>query len=41
MCTIDATYGPLAGEELEPVIHADHFWFAWAAFKPETRVFES
>ena len=34
-----ATDGPLAGEELEPVVHGDHFWFAWAAFNPDTRVF--
>ena len=34
-----ALSGPLAGEELEPVVHADHFWFAWAAFKPDTRIF--
>jgi len=30
--------GPLAGSALEPVVHADHFWFAWAAFAPETRI---
>lgn len=34
-----ATAGPLAGERLTPVVHGDHFWFAWAAFKPETAVF--
>ncbi|MCH7718059.1 MAG: DUF3179 domain-containing protein, partial [Chloroflexi bacterium] len=34
-----AVGGPLAGEELEPIVHGDHFWFAWAAFNPETRVF--
>ena len=27
-----ATAGPLAGSQLEPVIHANHFWFAYAAF---------
>ncbi|MDA1036079.1 MAG: DUF3179 domain-containing protein, partial [Chloroflexi bacterium] len=26
--------GPLAGAQLERVVHQDHFWFAWAAFKP-------
>ncbi len=31
-----ATSGELEGEELVPVIHGDHFWFAWAAFKPDT-----
>jgi hypothetical protein len=34
-----ATAGPLAGSRLEPVIHGDHFWFAWAAFKPVTRIY--
>jgi hypothetical protein len=31
--------GPLAGEILTPVVHGDHFWFAWAAFKPDTIIF--
>ena len=30
--------GPLAGEQLTPVVHANHFWFAWAAFRPDTEV---
>ena len=29
---------PLAGRQLEPVVHGNHFWFAWAAFAPETTV---
>ena len=33
-----ATEGPLAGERLAPVPHANHFWFAWAAFNPETEI---
>lgn len=33
-----ATEGPLAGTSLEPVVHGDHFWFAWAAFQPDTRI---
>lgn len=33
--------GPLAGEQLSPVVHANHFWFAWAAFRPDTRVVQS
>jgi hypothetical protein len=33
------TRGPLAGKQLEPVISANHFWFAWAVFKPQTRVY--
>ncbi len=31
--------GKLAGAQLELVAHANHFWFAWAAFKPETRIY--
>lgn len=31
--------GPLAGTQLEPVLHFDHFWFAWAAFFPETELY--
>ncbi len=34
-----STGGPLAGKQLEPVVHADHFWFAWAAFRPNTRIY--
>jgi hypothetical protein len=33
-----ADAGPLAGQNLTPVTHADTFWFAWAAFRPHTRV---
>jgi hypothetical protein len=36
--TGQATAGPLAGSRLEPVAHGDHFWFAWAAFEPDTRI---
>jgi hypothetical protein len=31
--------GPLAGKSLTPIVHGDHFWFAWAAFKPDTVVY--
>ncbi|MCH7698593.1 MAG: DUF3179 domain-containing protein [Chloroflexi bacterium] len=34
-----ATDGELAGTQLELVPHANHFWFAWAAFKPNTRIY--
>lgn len=34
-----AISGPLSGRQLDPVLHADHLWFAWAAFKPQTRIF--
>jgi hypothetical protein len=33
-----ATDGPLEGERLEPIGHGDYFWFAWAAFEPDTRI---
>ena len=36
-----AKSGELAGTELDPVIHGDHFWFAWASFKPDTRLVDS
>ncbi len=35
-----AVDGPLSGERLNQIVHADHFWFAWAAFKPETKVYQ-
>ena len=34
-----ATEGPLTGEQLTPIVHGDHFWFAWAAFKPDTIIY--
>jgi len=34
----EAVSGPLAGSELRPVPHGNHFWFAWAAFQPDTIV---
>ena len=33
--------GPLAGERLTPLVHGDYFWFAWAAFKPETIIYQA
>ena len=30
--------GPLTGKQLTPIVHGNHFWFAWGVFKPETRV---
>ncbi len=36
-----AVDGDLAGESLAPVVHGDHFWFSWAAFKPDTIIYES
>lgn len=34
-----ATAGPLAGAALRPVRAFPHFWFAWAAFRPDTVVY--
>ena len=36
-----AISGALTGKTLEPVVHANHFWFAWAVFKPQTTVFQA
>ena len=35
-----ATGGPLVGTQLSPVVSINHFWFSWAAFKPETRIYQ-
>jgi hypothetical protein len=31
--------GPLAGSELSQQLAFDHFWFAWAAFHPSTKLY--
>jgi uncharacterized protein DUF3179 len=33
-----AIEGPLEGSRLEEVAHGNHFWFAWAAFRPDTKI---
>ena len=33
-----AVSGPLQGTQLASVLHGNHFWFAWAAFHPDTAV---
>ncbi len=35
----EAISGPMQGKRLTPVVHGNHFWFAWAAFNPETAIF--
>lgn len=35
-----AISGELEGVQLEPVVSVNHFWFSWAAFRPETRIYE-
>ena len=32
--------GPLAGTELTPIVHGNHFWFSWGAFRPDTMVYQ-
>jgi hypothetical protein len=34
-----AIAGELKGKQLTPVVSINHFWFSWAAFKPETRIY--
>lgn len=34
-----AAAGELKGKQLAPVVSINHFWFSWAAFKPETRIY--
>lgn len=34
-----AIAGPLAGEQLTRIVSADHFWFSWAAFRPDTIIY--
>jgi thiol-disulfide isomerase/thioredoxin len=33
--------GSLTGRQLPPVVSINHFWFSWAAFKPETRIYSA
>jgi hypothetical protein len=35
-----AESGPLKGAQLEQVISINHFWFSWAAFMPDTRIYQ-
>jgi len=36
-----AVGGPKAGSQLAPVVSINHFWFSWAASRPETRVYSA
>ena len=38
--TGDAVAGPLSGTQLDRVPHLDTFWFAWAAYQPDTTLVE-
>lgn len=33
-----AVDGPLRGQRLIPIPHGNHFWFAWAVFRPKTEI---
>ncbi len=35
----EAVAGQLTGAQLTPVVHDNTLWFAWAAFRPETRIY--
>jgi hypothetical protein len=35
-----ATAGPLAGTQLELLVSDSPFWFAWAVFRPDTRIWQ-
>lgn len=34
-----AVAGEFKGKQLAPAVSINHFWFSWAAFKPETRIY--
>jgi hypothetical protein len=36
----EAVSGELSGQSLKSVVKVDHFWFSWAAFRPETRIYQ-
>ncbi|MGI8551437.1 MAG: DUF3179 domain-containing protein [Dehalococcoidia bacterium] len=36
-----ALTGALAGRRLQPIVHTNVFWFAWAAFRPDVRIFRN
>jgi hypothetical protein len=36
-----AVAGPLGGAQLERLVSGEHFWFSWAAFKPDTEVWSA
>ena len=36
----EATAGELAEQALEPIVHGTHFWFTWAAFTTDSRIYQ-
>ena len=35
----EAVAGELTGQRLTQIVHGDHFWFAWGAFNPDTKIY--
>ena len=35
-----AVQGSLSGKQLKPIVHGNHFAFAWLAFKPDTIIYK-
>ncbi len=35
-----AVQGPLRGQQPKPVVHGVYFWFVWAVFRPDTRIYQ-
>ena len=36
----EAVEGEMAGKSLTPIVHGNHFWFAWGAFNPDTLIYK-
>ena len=36
----EALEGKMAGKSLTPIVHGNHFWFAWGAFNPDTLIYK-
>ena len=36
----EAVQGEMTGKSLTPIVHGNHFWFAWGAFNPDTLIYK-
>ena len=36
----EAVEGEMIGKSLTPIVHGNHFWFAWGAFNPDTLIYK-
>ena len=36
----EAVEGEMTGKSLSPIVHGNHFWFAWGAFNPDTLIYK-